>query len=92
MWRQRGDVLIPEKDTPGIGRIEAGDIAKKGGLSASAGTEQEKDLTRFDAEVYASQRGVLPEPLHQVLNCNGDHRVSYWLIAEDLLSNLGRGA
>ena len=37
VWRQSGDVLISEKDTSGIGRIEAGDVAKKGGLAATAG-------------------------------------------------------
>src|SRR5258705_5380596 len=90
VWRHRGDVLIHEEDAYGIRGIEARDSAKEGGLSAAAGTEQEKDFTRFDAEGYAIQCDVLPESLDQVLNCYGDHGVSYWLIAGGLLSNLGR--
>ena len=89
--RQRGDVLVCEKDASGIWRVKTGDSAKQSRLSASTRTEQKKDLSRFDGEGNAVQRGVLPEPLHQVFNRNGYHRVSHWLIAAEPVEQSRRG-
>ena len=58
VWRDCRNILIPEKNAPGIGHVEPSDDAQEGGFSTAARTQQEKDFPRFNAEGYADPSAV----------------------------------
>ena len=62
-----------EKDAAGVGPIEAGEVAKKGGFAATAGPKQKEKFPSLDAEVDGVQRDGGAEFLGQVFNGDRNH-------------------
>ena len=63
-----------EQDAAGIGPIETGEMAEKGGFAATAGTQQKEKFPSLDAEVDGVQGDGRAELLGQVFNGDRDHK------------------
>ena len=71
--RQCRHILFAKENTALVGKVKAGDIAKKCRFSTSAGPEEKKQLAGFDAEGNAIQRHRVTEFFNEFVDGDRDH-------------------